>query len=125
MILSLGLDRFFEMADCKNRVVKKHPRTGPAHHCADLFAHFRGIAVNAAAGTEGLVFHERARADPLSRIIGQFSALLTELSLGSVMLSAAVEGDHFCDNALFLRALLIDVLHVGSLQNYNKKREHG
>lgn len=34
------------MPDCYNRVVKQHPRAGPAHDGADAFTHHRVIAVD-------------------------------------------------------------------------------
>ena len=48
------------MADGQTGMGFDHPRSAVAHHGADMLAHVRFVAMDAAIGTEGFFLHEGA-----------------------------------------------------------------
>ena len=95
-LFKLALD---QVADGQNGMRFQHPRAAVAHDGADLFAHVGLIAMHLAVGTEGFVLHERAFVAAHVRVVDQRGAVFAGLC-GFVVI-AAVERNHFGDDALF------------------------
>ena len=86
--------------------MEQHPGAGEAHNGADAVPHIRAVAWGGTGGAEGLLLHPGTVQAAVPGVGGQGLAVWAETG-GNAMVLAAVEGDHFGDQLLFLLPLLI------------------
>ena len=66
------------MPDRRHRMVKHHPRAGPAHDGADALLHVFAVAVDGTLLACGFVLAEFAAVQPLEGVIQKFGAPAAE-----------------------------------------------
>lgn len=62
------------MSDRLHRMIKHHPRSGPAHNGADTLSHFIIVAVDGTFAASGLVGAETAAVEAVEGVVEQFAA---------------------------------------------------
>ena len=89
------------MPDRRHRMVKHHPRAGPAHDGADALLHVFAVAVDGTLLACGFVLAEFAAVQPLEGVIQKFGAPAAEFFV------PAIHSYHQSDNFLFFRQSVV------------------
>ena len=110
------------VADGIDRIVKQHPGAGKPHDLTDFFPHLRLIAMYLTIGAKSLCLHKRTFITAYFGISLQIFALQTQLCLGAAMtsllvMSTAIDADHFRNNLFFPLSFLFCCLMSHHLSN--------
>lgn len=87
------------MPERRYRMVKQHPRPGPAHDNLDTFLHLPPIAMQRTVLTGRLVGPEPASIEPQTGILQHLAACRTQLRMP--LLFPTIQPDHLLDDPLF------------------------
>ena len=98
----LLLPALYQMPYRHNRMIKYHPWAGKPHDSTNHLTHIRFVAMNSAIWTKRLCLHKRTVIASGSGIPIQFIALFTHFSLLHIVITAAIEGNHFGNNFLLV-----------------------
>jgi len=83
------------VADGKERMAQQHPRAGVSHDFFGLGPLRRLVTVNGAVGAGRLVLAVRTFQQPHFGIVQKLPALGAQDVPGAVMVSGAIDSDHF------------------------------
>ena len=105
------------MVQGQQRGMEEHAGTAVAHGLADGFSLFRGIAMDPAGCTEGLLLHAGTVGDALPGIGEELAAIRAEAFPGSgPVLPAAVNPQHLFQCPAFLLSFSVECIHEGSFR---------
>ena len=81
-------------------MIQQHPRPRKPHNGADLFPHFRLVAMYFTVAAGRFSFTEPATVQPGKSVLLQLTAAIAHSPV--TLFAAAIQADHLCDHLFFV-----------------------